>query len=104
MFLSRSTLVKASEVNWLAWSVLKMSGLPYFSRASCTALMQNEVSMVIDNRHESTRRVPVQYASQIDKTFGQRDIGDVHGLSLVGSFHLKATQKVGIDLVARLRL
>jgi hypothetical protein len=49
-----STLVKASEVIWLPWSVLKLSGLRYFSRASFTTSMQKVVSMVIDSRHASS--------------------------------------------------
>jgi hypothetical protein len=45
--------VKAALVNWLPWSVLKISGRP--KRAS--AETQNEVSMVFDSRHASTARL-----------------------------------------------
>jgi hypothetical protein len=40
-----------------AWSVLKISGLPYLPMASSSASMQKPASIVIDTRWESTRRV-----------------------------------------------
>jgi hypothetical protein len=52
-----SVLVKAALVNWLPWSVLKMSGLPKRARASSSAETQNEPSMVLDSRQESTARL-----------------------------------------------
>jgi len=57
MPLSVSTLVKAAPVNCEPWSVLKISGLPYFSKASCSVSTQNAASIVIDTRHDSTRRL-----------------------------------------------
>jgi hypothetical protein len=39
------------------WSVLNISGLPYFAIASSTASVQNAVSIEIDRRHASTRRL-----------------------------------------------
>ena len=57
MALSASRPVKAALVNWLPWSVLKISGLPCLARASSTASMQKSASMVIDSRQLSTRRV-----------------------------------------------
>lgn len=36
-------------VNWLPWSVLKISGLPLRDKASSSAAMQKSVSMVLDN-------------------------------------------------------
>nr|WP_314963997.1 hypothetical protein [Bradyrhizobium cosmicum] len=44
-------------MNWLPWSVLKISGLPYFASASSRAAMQNETSIVFDNRHARTARL-----------------------------------------------
>jgi hypothetical protein len=35
-------------VNWLPWSVLKISGLPY--RTNASAPTQNEASIVLDSR------------------------------------------------------
>ena len=49
--------VKAVLVNWLPWSVLKMFGLPKRARASSSAEAQNEPSMVLDSRQESTARL-----------------------------------------------
>ena len=54
---SLSTPVKSRLVNWLPWSVLKISGLPCRAIASRRASMQNPVSMVFDNRHARTWRV-----------------------------------------------
>src|SRR5260370_4688737 len=45
-----SVPVKAALVNWLPWSVLKISGLPKRASASSSAEMQNDTSMVFDNR------------------------------------------------------
>jgi hypothetical protein len=49
---SISTPVKSALVNWLPWSVLKISGLPYRASASSSAATQNEASVVLDiQRH-----------------------------------------------------
>ena len=53
----RSTPVNRGEVNWLPWSVLKISGRPNRARASSSASMQNSTSIVFDTRHASTLRV-----------------------------------------------
>ena len=53
---SHRTFVKAKLVNWLPWSVLKISGLPYFAKASSRALMQKSTSMVLESRRDSTSR------------------------------------------------
>ena len=57
MPLLASTPVKAAPVNWLPWSVLKMSGLPWRARASSSVSTQNAASIVIESRHDSTRRL-----------------------------------------------
>jgi hypothetical protein len=46
--------VKALLVNWLVWSLLEISGLPYFKVASSSASTQNKVLMLIDTRCDST--------------------------------------------------
>ena len=51
---SLSTSVNSVEVNWLPWSVLKISGQPNYARASCSASMQNAPSIVLDTRQERT--------------------------------------------------
>ena len=49
--------VKAAPANWLPRSVLKISGVPYLVIASSTASVQNSVSIEIDSRQASTRRL-----------------------------------------------
>ena len=44
--------MNSALVNWLPWSVLKISGLPYFAIASSTASMQKSVLMLIDTRQD----------------------------------------------------
>jgi hypothetical protein len=57
MPLSASTPVKAAPVNCEPWSVLKICGLPCFTNASRSVSTQNAASIVIDTRHDSTRRL-----------------------------------------------
>ena len=52
-----SAPVKSSLVNWLPWSVLKISGCPYLAKASSSASRQNAVSMLIDTRCDNTLRL-----------------------------------------------
>ena len=52
-----STLVKSEPVNWLPWSVLKISGLPCRASASSSAATQNDASIVFDNRQERIARL-----------------------------------------------
>src|SRR5439155_9451011 len=44
-------------VNWLPWSVLKISGLPNRASASSSAARQNPTSIVFDSRQASTARL-----------------------------------------------
>jgi hypothetical protein len=43
-------------VNWLPWSVLKISGLPQRASASSNASTQNAASIVLKSRQASTAR------------------------------------------------
>jgi hypothetical protein len=52
-----STPVDAAPVNCEPWSVLKIAGLPCFASASSSVSMQNAASIVIDTRHDRTRRL-----------------------------------------------
>ena len=54
---SLSVLVKSRLVNWLPWSVLKISGRPQRASASAKASTQNRASMVFDSRQARTWRV-----------------------------------------------
>ena len=51
---SFSTPVNPSPVNWLPWSVLNISGLPYFANASANASTQKSASMVLLRRQLSS--------------------------------------------------
>jgi hypothetical protein len=48
---------RTTVVNWLPWSVLKISGLPKRAIASSSAETQNEPSMLLDSRQASTARL-----------------------------------------------
>jgi hypothetical protein len=52
-----SVPVKAALVNWLPWSVLKISGRPKRASASSSAETQNDTSIVFESRHASTVRL-----------------------------------------------
>ena len=53
-----SPSVKSTLVNWLPWSLLKISGGPSRSSASCKASTQKLASSVLDRRHrDSTLRL-----------------------------------------------
>ena len=89
-------------MNWLPWSVLKISGLPCLARASSNASTQKSASIVIDTRCASTRRLKtVDDRRQVDEAARHRDVGDVHRPDLVGPLDLHPAQEIGIDLVAR---
>src|SRR6266705_2622757 len=49
--------VNAAPVNCDPWSVLKISGLPWRAKASSRVSTQKAASIVIDSRHDRTRRV-----------------------------------------------
>ena len=49
--------MKSKLVNWLPWSVLRISGLPCRARAFSNGLTQNRAPMVLDSRQDSTRRL-----------------------------------------------
>jgi len=52
-----STSVNAAPVNCEPWSVLLISGLPCLASASSNVSTQNADSMVVDTRHDRTRRL-----------------------------------------------
>jgi hypothetical protein len=51
------TEMNAVEVNWLPWSVLKISGVPNRASASSSARTQKSASSVFDSRHARTARL-----------------------------------------------
>jgi hypothetical protein len=52
-----STLVNAAPVNCEPWSVLKISGLPCVASGSSNVSTQNAAFIVIETRHDRTRRL-----------------------------------------------
>ena len=56
-FASASIWVNARLVNWLPWSVLKISGVPCRASASSSVSVQKATSIVFDSRHDRTRRL-----------------------------------------------
>src|SRR5262245_32600849 len=70
-----SVPVKAALVNWLPWSVLKISGRPKRAKASSSAETQNDVSIVFDRRQASTARLAqIDDRHQIQKALADRHI------------------------------
>ena len=59
------TPVNAAPVNWMPWSVLKISGRSCRASASSEASTQNEASMVLDSRHDSVARL-AQFEGQAE--------------------------------------
>ena len=49
--------MRAKLVNWLPWSVLKISGVPWRAKASSSASVQNPASSVFDSRQARTWRL-----------------------------------------------
>src|SRR5262245_42949058 len=94
-----SAPVNAALVNWLPWSVLKISGRPKRASASCSAARQNEVSMVFDSRQANTARLAQSMTAT--KAAPDRDVGDVGAPDLVRPFDRKAAQKIGEYLLPR---
>ena len=94
--------MKSWLVNWLPWSVLKISGRPCRAKASSSASTQNAASMA--DRHppgQNPPAEPVDDGGQVDEAARHRDVGDVHGPDLVGAVDRQPAQQVRVDLVPR---
>ena len=99
-----STAVKAALVNCEPWSLLKISGLPWWRKASSRQSTQNTASMLLpDPPAEHPPRVPVNDRHQIDEAAWQPDVGDIRAPDLVWPDHGNPAQQIGIDLVLRVR-
>src|SRR5258705_3954341 len=80
-----SAPVKAALVNWLPWSVLKISGLPKRANAASSAETQNDTSIVFERRlvrhahHEGQNRPtgPIDHRDEVEEAASDRHIGDV---------------------------
>src|SRR6516165_11471742 len=97
--------VKSSLVNWLPWSVLKISGLPVLGERFLECL-DTEL------RAERVRQPPRQHGTahpvhdyhQVEEALDHRDVSDVRAPDLIDPLDREPTQQVGIDLVGHPRL
>ena len=88
--------MKASLVNWLPWSVLKISGLPCLAEGLLERL-DAEAGLHRD-RHpmrEHPPAEPVDDGGQIDEAARHRDVGDVHRPDLVGPLDRQPRSRYG---------
>src|SRR5262249_16738907 len=70
--------VKSSLVNWLPWSVLKISGLPYWQSACSSASTQKSVPSVFDSRHASTESPLLPLCAFAGLTYSFDQAPDAH--------------------------
>ena len=97
--------MKSSLVNWLPWSVLKISGRPY-RRERFLERLDAEL------RAERVRQPPRQHGTadpvhdhhQVEEAPGHRDVGDVRAPHLIDPLDRDPAEQVGVDLVRRCRL
>ena len=81
--------------------MLKISGLPYWLRASSSASMQNDG--IHGDRHppgQHSTAEPVDDRCQIDEAARHGDVGNVHSPDLIGPRDREAAQQVRINLVS----
>src|SRR6185437_10446917 len=94
------TSVNRGEVNWLPWSLLKMSGRPNRANASSSAAMQNSTSMEFDKRQLSTRRVDQSItATSIEEAATHRNVGDIRTPDLVRPINHEIAQQIRVHPV-----
>jgi hypothetical protein len=80
-----SAPVNASAVNWLPWSLLKISGMPWVRKACSKQSTQNPLSSVFETRQASTLRLyPSITATQYSKPPRQPNVSDVGAPDGVG--------------------
>src|SRR3954454_7367267 len=70
-----SAPVNSPEVNWLPWSVLKISGLPNRASACSKAATQNDTSIVFDRPSQHHPAAPIHDRDQGKKASPDRDVG-----------------------------
>lgn len=95
-----STLVNAWLVNWLPWSLLKISGVPSAS-ARFRASTQNELSSVIDISQLSTYRLKgVHHRRHVHPAPPQGDVRDVRRPDLIRTVDALVFEQIRIDRIA----
>src|SRR5215831_15255751 len=81
-----SVPVKAALVNWLPWSVLKISGLPKRANASSMARHRTTLHRVRQPPGQHRPARPVHDRHEVEETAADRDVGDVGRPHLVRPF------------------
>ena len=95
MPLSRKTLVKVKLVNWLPWSVLQISGLPYFAKASFPGLQRkNPCPWCWKASRTNFSAVPVHNGHQVQEAFAHGDEGYIRAPDLIGSGNGQTPQQM----------
>src|SRR5215203_202525 len=98
-----STSVKAKLVNWLPWSVLKISGGPCRTSASSKAATQNSASKLLDKPSQHLPAGPVHDRHQVQKAPAHRDVGHVRAPDLVRSLNRKPAEQIRVHPVLGMR-
>ncbi len=101
---SLSTPVKSRLVNWLPWSVLKISGRPYLGQRLVQCLdAEPGIHGVRQPPRQDMARRPVHDRDQIQEPAPHRDVGDVGAPDMIGAVHRHIPKQIGIDPVRRVR-
>src|SRR5216684_441100 len=96
--------VKSSLVNWLPWSVLKISGRPYRESASSRASTQNSAERVRQPPRQHGTAYPVHDHHEVEEALGHRDVSYVRAPDLIDPLDRDPAEQVGVDLVGYRRL
>ena len=95
---SLRTPVKPRLVNWLPWSVLKISGRPYRASASFSASdAEPGIHGVRQSPGQNVACGPVHDRDQIQEAAAHRNVGDVGAPDMVGPVDCQPLEKVGIN-------
>ena len=91
--------MKASLVNWLPWSVLKICGRPLLKASSRAANTEVYLQGVGQPPGQHVAAVPVHDGHQVEETPSHGYVGDVGGPHLVDPVDLQPPEQVRIDLM-----
>jgi hypothetical protein len=91
-------------VNWLPWSALKISGLPFLSASFQGLDAEIRVQCVGEPPGEHVAGVPVDDGYQVEESSGHEDIGDVRHPDMVRPCYPGAAEQGRIDFMVRRRL